>query len=93
MLKIQGTRKIGCPAKLKTFTYVHSVTLHSINCVDLLDATRLAIRDGTAKSCRKYFVSLPTTEAHSAISVVHQPTFHEYILLLSTKYQNLWQKE
>ena len=75
-LKIQGTRKIGCPAKLKTFTYVlypdykislsntsqHKLRKHR---EDLLDTARLAIRDGMAKSCRKYFVSLPTTEAHS----------------------------
>ena len=45
-------------------TKYHSVTLRSINCVDLLDAARLAIRDGTVKSCSKYFVSLPTTEAY-----------------------------
>ena len=75
-LKIQDTRKIGCPAKIKTFTYVlypdykislcntshHKMSKHR---EELLDAPRLAIRDRTAKSCRKYYVSLPTTEAHS----------------------------
>ena len=75
-LKIQNTRKIGCHAKIKTCTYVlypdYKITLsdasqHKLrkHKEDLLNAARIAIRDGSAKSYKKHFVSLPTTEAHS----------------------------
>ena len=66
-LKIQNTRKIGCPAKIRYVLYpdykiVLSDAKHK---EDLLNAARIAIRDGSAKSYKKHFVSLPTTEAHS----------------------------
>ena len=78
-LKLQNTRKIGCHAHIVTQTYrlypEFKMSQNADNMVtshyqlrkckeNLLITARVAIKDGSAKSCTKHFVSLPTQSAH-----------------------------
>ena len=78
-LKLQNTRKIGCHAHIVTRTYrlypEFKMSQNADNMVtshyqlqkckeNLLITARVAIKDGSAKSYTKHFVSLPTQSAH-----------------------------
>lgn len=82
-LKLQGTRKIGCHAPIRTHTYtlysefqVSSEKSKTLSQYKLrlikekkLQAARDAIKMGQVKSVQKHFVSLPTQAAHAGHSV------------------------
>ena len=82
-LKLQGTRKIGCHAHIRTHTYTlypefqiapqqsKGLSQYKLRQIkeDRLQAARDAIRTGQVQSVKRYFVSLPTEAAHAGHSV------------------------
>lgn len=92
-LKLQGTRKTGCHAHIKTHTYtlypefqvspeknkgLSQYKLRQIKECNL-QAARKAISIGQAKSVQKHFVSLPTEAAHAGHSVGAAASFCQRI--------------
>ena len=84
-LKIQNTRKIGCPAKIKACTYVlypdYKVVLSDASqyklCKhkeDLSNAARIAIRDGSAKTYKNITYLYQLQKHTQVILVIRYPT-------------------
>ena len=90
-LKLQGSRKIGCHAHIRTHTYTLYLQLSPEESQGLskrklwqlkeekLRAAREAIATGGAKTEHKHFVSLPTEQAHEGHPVGQAASFCQRI--------------
>ena len=92
-LKLQGSRKIGCHAHIRTHTYTlypdfqllpeesQGVSKHKLRQIkeEKLQAAREAIAIGGVKTVPKYFVSLPTEQAHDGHPVGEAASFCQRI--------------
>ena len=92
-LRLQGTRKIGCHAHIKTHTYTlypdfqvspeegKNLSKYKLRMLkeERLSAVREAIGAGKVKSLQKYFASLPTESAHAGHPVGTAASFCQRI--------------
>ena len=92
-LKLQGSRKIGCHAHIRTHTYTlypdfqlspdesQGVSKHKLRQLkeEKLRAAREAIATGGVKTIQKHFVSLPTEQAHQGHPVGQAASFCQRI--------------
>ena len=88
-LKLQGSRKIGCHAHIRTHAYTlypdfqlspdesRGVSKHKLRQMkeEKLREAREAIAIGGVKTVQKYFVSLPTEQAHKGHPVSAAASF------------------
>ncbi len=98
-LRLQGTRKIGCCAHIQTIKYTlypdYQITKQEkeglspwklrLLCESKLGELRNELATGTPKKQTKYFVSLPTNEAHNSHPIGADIAFAQKVhpLLLS----------
>ena len=92
-LKLQGSHKIGCHAHIRTHTYTlypdfqlspdksQGVSKHKLWQIkeEKLRAVREAIAIGGVKTAQKYFVCLPTEQAHESHPVGEAASFCQRI--------------